>query len=77
MIFFLILTLAYNNSGCQEAVYAVMAAREQEEEKTQRTMIALNEMKPFYPGKSSEDVQRVLEEVRIELLLIAIKHLRS
>ena len=48
----------------QEAVYTVMAAREREEEQTQRTMIALNETKPSYPGKSSEDVQRVLEEVR-------------
>ena len=46
-----------------DAVYAVMAARVAEEEQTQRTMIALNEMKPSYPGKQQEEVKRVLDEV--------------
>ena len=40
-----------------------MAARMQEEEQTQRTMIALNEMAPFYPGKDPEEVERVLKQV--------------
>ena len=47
----------------QDSVYAVMEARVAEEEHTQRTMIALNEMKPSYPGKQSQEVQRILEEV--------------
>ena len=46
-----------------DAVYAVMAARVAEEEQTQRTMIALNEMKPNYPGKQQEEVKKVLDEV--------------
>ena len=47
-----------------DAMYAVMAARVAEEEQTQRTMIALNEMKPSYPSKTQEEVQKVLDEVR-------------
>jgi len=43
----------------------VIAARLAEEEQTQRTMIALNEMRPSYPGRSSTDLQRVLEEVGV------------
>ena len=46
-----------------DAVYAVMAARVAEEEQTQRTMIALNEMKPSYPGKPTEEVKKALDEV--------------
>ena len=46
-----------------DAVYAVMAARVAEEEQTQRTMIALNEMKPSYPGKQTEEVKIVLDDV--------------
>ena len=52
-----------------DAVYAVMAARVAEEEQTQRTMIALNEMKPNYPGKGAEEVKTVLDEVWTRLLL--------
>lgn len=48
-----------------DAVYAVMAARVAEEEQTQRTMIALNEMKPSYPGKQSEEVKKILDEVSL------------
>ena len=46
-----------------DAVYAVMAARVAEEEQTQRTMIALNEMKPSYPGKQPEEVKKALDDV--------------
>lgn len=55
------------SSSPMDNVYAVMAARVAEEEQTQRTMIALNEMKPTYPGKQQEEVKKVLEEVRIKL----------
>lgn len=40
-----------------------MAAREHEEEQTQRTMLALNSLLPFYPGKSGDEVKQILEEV--------------
>ena len=46
-----------------DAVYKAMAARVAEEEQTQRTMIALNEMKPTYPGKTAKQLSTVLEEV--------------
>ena len=52
------------SSSPMDAVYAVMAARVAEEEQTQRTMIALNEMKPSYPGKGAEEVKTVLDEVQ-------------
>ena len=64
-----------------DAVYAVMAARVAEEEQTQRTMIALNEMKPSYPGKQHEEVKTVLDEVNkisqqklMEILCDQLKH---
>lgn len=44
-------------------MYKVMAARLHEEEQTQRTMVALNEMAPFYPGKTEAEVHTVLERV--------------
>ena len=47
-----------------DAMYAVMAARVAEEEQAQRVMMALNEMKPSYPLKSTEEVKKVLDEVR-------------
>lgn len=50
-----------------DAVYRAMATRVAEEEQTQRIMIALNGMKPTYPGKSREEVVTVLEEVRVML----------
>ena len=43
-----------------------MAIREFEEEQTQRTMIALNSMKPFYPGKSMEVVEKAVSKVRVD-----------
>jgi len=46
----------------------VMAARLAEEEQTQRTMIALNEMTPSYPGKSSTELQKVLDEVCVAMM---------
>lgn len=46
----------------------VMAARLAEEEQAQRTMIALNEMTPSYPGKSSTELQRVLDEVHVAMM---------
>ena len=52
-----------------DAVYAVMAARVAEEEQTQRTMIALNEMKPSYPGKGAEEVKNILDEVKWSTVL--------
>ena len=45
-------------------MFSVMAAQLQEEEQTQRTMVALKEMAPFYPGRSQSEVQAVLEQVR-------------
>lgn len=47
----------------QEAAFDAMAAREQEEERTQRVMLALNSLNPSYPGKENEDVKRILNEV--------------
>ena len=47
----------------QEAAFDAMAAREQEEERTQRVMLALNSLNPSYPGKENEDVKRILDEV--------------
>ena len=44
-------------------MFKVMAARLHEEEQTQRTMVALNEMAPFYPGKTQTEVHAVLERV--------------
>ena len=41
-----------------------MAMREREEEQTQLTMVALNETMPFYPGKTQEEAQSALQEVR-------------
>lgn len=46
-----------------DAVYKAMASRVAEEEQTQRTMIALNEMKPAYPGKSNKELQSILDQV--------------
>ena len=40
-----------------------MAAREHEEEQTQRTMLALNNMQASYPNKSIEEVKQVVKEV--------------
>lgn len=45
-------------------MYKVMATRLHEEEQTQRMMVALKEMSPFYPGKSQAEVHSVLEQVR-------------
>lgn len=55
------------SSNPMDAVYRAMATRVAEEEQTQRIMIALNGMKPTYPGKSREEVVTVLEEVRVML----------
>ena len=56
------------SSSPMDAVYAVMAARVAEEEQTQRTMIALNEMKPSYPGKQPEEVKKALDDVSKKLI---------
>ena len=48
-----------------QAMVTAMAMREREEEQTQLTMVALNETKPFYPGKSQEEVRSALQEVRM------------
>ena len=45
-------------------MFQVMAARLFEEEQTQRMMVALREMAPFYPGKTQAEVTSVLERVR-------------
>ena len=47
-----------------EPVYQAMAVRVAEEEQTQRTMIALNEMKPAYPGKTAKELTAALNRVR-------------
>lgn len=44
-----------------------MAAREHEEEQTQRTMLALNALRPSYPGKNGDDVKLILEKVHKKL----------
>ena len=44
-----------------------MAARVAEEEQVQRTMIALNDMKPFYPGRQSEEVCSVVDRVSVSV----------
>ncbi len=62
------LSLETNNP--MDAVYRVMAARVAEEEHTQRIMIALNEMKPSYPGKTAEESTKDLEIVRILFIII-------
>lgn len=61
------LSAVQQSSLPMDSVYAVMEARVAEEEHTQRTMIALNEMKPSYPGKQSQEVQRILEEVKADM----------
>lgn len=55
--------LSIESSSPMDAVYKAMAARVAEEEQTQRTMIALNEMNPSYPGKTNKEVKAVLDEV--------------
>lgn len=55
--------LSIECSSPMDAVYRAMAARVAEEEQTQRTMIALNDMRPAYPGKSSKQLNAVLEQV--------------
>ena len=55
--------LALRDSNPLGDMFQVMAARLYEEEQTQRTMVALKEMAPFYPGKSQSEVQTVLERV--------------
>ncbi|KAL5487314.1 hypothetical protein EMCRGX_G019902 [Ephydatia muelleri] len=46
---------------------AAMAMREREEERTQLTMVALNETMPFYPGKTQEEAQSALQEANAYL----------
>ncbi|CAI8057811.1 hypothetical protein GBAR_LOCUS31480 [Geodia barretti] len=55
--------LALEDSSPLGDMFQVMAARLHEEEQTQRTMVSLREMAPFYPGKSQTEVQAVLERV--------------
>ena len=40
-----------------------MAAREHEEEQTQRTMLALNTLQYSYPGKEQTEVIKIISEV--------------
>lgn len=62
--------LSMESGSHTDAVYKVMAARVAEEEQTQRTMIALNEMKPTYPGKQEDELEEVLKKVKsIETLV--------
>lgn len=44
-------------------MHQVMTARLYEEEQTQRTMVALHEIAPFYPGKAQTEVHAVLQKV--------------
>ena len=55
--------LALQDSSPLGDMFQVMAARLHEEEQTQRMMVALREMAPFYPGKTQAEVQSVLEMV--------------
>ena len=55
--------LALHDCNPLGSMFEVMAARLHEEEQTQRTMVALREMAPFYPGKPQAEVQSVLERV--------------
>ena len=54
-----------DSSTPRDTIYTVMAARVAEEEQVQRTMIALNDMKPFYPGRQSEEVCSVVDRVSV------------
>jgi tubulin polyglutamylase TTLL7 len=56
-------SLALEDSNPMGDMFRVMAARLHEEEQTQRTMVALKEMTPFYPGKSQAEVHSVLEQI--------------
>ncbi len=42
-----------------------MAAREYEEEQTQRTMLSLNTLEPSYPGKNKKEIEKIIEEVSL------------
>ena len=42
-----------------------MAAREYEEEQTQRTMLSLNTLGSTYPGKNEEEVKKIVKEVSV------------
>ncbi len=55
--------LSMESSHPMDSVYKAMAVRVAEEEQTQRTMIALNEMKPTYPGKTSKELTAALNKV--------------
>jgi hypothetical protein len=57
----------YYDSSPREVEMNVIAAREHEEEQTQRTMLALNTLRPSYPGKSGEDVKAIIEKVHIAI----------
>jgi tubulin polyglutamylase TTLL7 len=54
----------YYDSSPREVEMNVIAAREHEEEQTQRTMLALNTLRPSYPGKSGEDVKAIIEKIQ-------------
>ena len=55
--------LATQESSALGNMYMAMAARVQEEEQVQRTMVALKETPPFYPGKTKEEVKMALDLV--------------
>ena len=42
-----------------------MAAREYEEEQTQRTMLSLNTLEPSYPGKNKKEIEKIIQEVSV------------
>ena len=47
----------------QEDAEAARQAREQEEELTKRTLMALNDMRIKFPGKSEEEAEFILDKV--------------
>ena len=55
--------LSMETSHPMDSVYKAMAARVAEEEQTQRTMIALNDMKPAYPGKTPRELAGALGQI--------------
>ena len=52
-----------DSSSIMSNMHQVMTARLYEEEQTQRTMVALHEIAPFYPGKAQTEVHAVLQKV--------------
>ena len=49
--------------GCQDDADVIRQARERDEEMVKRTLMALNDMKIKFPGKSEEEAEYILDKV--------------